>query len=77
LRQITRHVTRTAGHDFVMVDCYGYVGRLVRVLASPWCDGILGTPDILEDLLFLDHLIVEAGGAPILDDKIIVGTMNR
>jgi DhnA family fructose-bisphosphate aldolase class Ia len=72
-----RSVTKAAGDDFVMGNRHSYLGRLVRVLASPWCDGILGTPDILEDLLIVDHLIVESGGTSILDDRIMVGTMNR
>jgi hypothetical protein len=72
-----RFVTRAAGDELVMGDRYSYLGRLVRILVSQWCDGILGTPDILEDLLILDHLIIEAGGASILDGRIVVGTMNR
>ena len=72
-----RSVTSAAGSDLIMGDRYGYLGRLVRVLSSPWCDGILGTPDILEDLLILDHLIVEGGLESILDGRIMVGTMNR
>lgn len=72
-----RSVTSAAGSDLVMGDRYSYLGRLVRVLASPWCDGILGTPDILEDLLILDSIIVEAGLKSILDGRIMVGTMNR
>lgn len=41
--------------------------RLVVALARPGVSGVLGTPDVLEDLLLL--------GA--LDDKIVVGSMNR
>ncbi|WP_433528331.1 Cgl0159 family (beta/alpha)8-fold protein [Micromonospora sp. CA-263727] len=41
--------------------------RLVVALDRPGVDGVLGTPDILEDLLLL--------GA--LDDKIVIGSMNR
>ena len=72
-----RSVTKAAGDDYVMGNRHSYLGRLVRVLASPWCDGILGTPDIMEDLLIIDHLLVESGGASLLDGRIMVGTMNR
>lgn len=41
--------------------------RLVTALARPGVDGVLGTADILDDLLLL--------GA--LDDKVAVGSMNR
>jgi DhnA family fructose-bisphosphate aldolase class Ia len=41
--------------------------RLVEALARPGVDGVLGTPDILEDLLLL--------GA--LDDVVAIGSMNR
>ncbi|MFW5473321.1 Cgl0159 family (beta/alpha)8-fold protein [Knoellia sp. CPCC 206450] len=41
--------------------------RLVTALSRPGVDGVLGTPDILDDLLLL--------GA--LDDKVAIGSMNR
>jgi DhnA family fructose-bisphosphate aldolase class Ia len=41
--------------------------RLVAALERPGVDGVLGTPDILEDLALL--------GA--LDGKVVVGSMNR
>lgn len=41
--------------------------RLCVALGRPGVNGVLGTPDILEDLLLL--------GA--LDDKVVVGSMNR
>lgn len=43
------------------------LGRLVLALSRPGVDGVLGTPDIIEDLALL--------GA--LDGKIAVGSMNR
>ena len=41
--------------------------RLVTALTRPGVDGVLGTPDILDDLLLL--------GA--LEDKVVIGSMNR
>lgn len=41
--------------------------RLAIALARPGVDGVLGTPDILDDLLLM--------GA--LDDKVVIGSMNR
>jgi DhnA family fructose-bisphosphate aldolase class Ia len=43
------------------------LARLVTALGRPGVDGVLGTPDIIEDLLLL--------GA--LENKIVIGSMNR
>ena len=41
--------------------------RLATALQRPGVDGVLGTPDVLEDLLL----------SGLLDDKVVVGSMNR
>jgi len=57
-----------AGHDaFAMADRASLLERLCIVLAHPEVNGVLGTADVLEDLLLL--------GA--LEDKVVVGSMNR
>ncbi|WP_180968900.1 Cgl0159 family (beta/alpha)8-fold protein [Microbacterium aurantiacum] len=43
------------------------LARLAVALRHPGVDGVLGTPDILDDLALLG----------LLDDKIVVGSMNR
>jgi len=43
------------------------LGRLATALQRPGVDGVLGTPDVLEDLLL----------AGLLDDKVVIGSMNR
>lgn len=50
-----------------MADRYDLLERLVVALGRPGVDGVLGTPDIIEDLAVL--------GA--LDEKVVVGSMNR
>jgi hypothetical protein len=50
-----------------MADRYDLLRRLVITLERPGVDGVLGTPDIIEDLLLL--------GA--LEGKIVIGSMNR
>ena len=50
-----------------MADRGELLDRLVTALRRPGVDGVLGTPDVLEDLLLL--------GA--LDDKVAIGSMNR
>ncbi len=55
------------GRSDAMLDRYDLLRRLVTALARPGVDGVLGTPDVLEDLLLL--------GA--LDGKVVIGSMNR
>lgn len=50
-----------------MADRYDLLDRLELALARPGVDGVLGTPDIIEDLALL--------GA--LDNKLVIGSMNR
>ena len=57
-----------AGEDpYAMADRAGLLDRICLALSRPGVNGVLGTPDILEDLLLL--------GA--LDEKVVVGSMNR
>lgn len=50
-----------------MADRYELLNRLAIALSRPGVDGVLGTPDIIDDL----------AGLGLLDDKLIVGSMNR
>jgi hypothetical protein len=50
-----------------MADRDELLDRLCLALGRPGVDGVLGTPDIIEDLLLLG----------VLDDKVAVGSMNR
>lgn len=50
-----------------MADRYELLERLAVALSRPGVDGVLGTPDIIDDLAALG----------LLDDKVIVGSMNR
>ncbi|MDA4892710.1 Cgl0159 family (beta/alpha)8-fold protein [Microbacterium resistens] len=52
---------------YAMADRYELLERLAIALRHPGVDGVLGTPDVLEDLAVLG----------LLDDKILVGSMNR
>jgi hypothetical protein len=55
------------GQRGIMGDRNELLRRLVAALSRPGVDGVLGSPDIIEDLLLL--------GA--LDDKVVIGSMNR
>lgn len=55
------------GDQAAMADRAELLRRMVAALARPGVDGVLGTADVLEDLLLL--------GA--LEDKVVIGSMNR
>ena len=81
-RELTRHDGRlfivaadhpargalaVGGDPMAMANRYVLLDRLAIALSRPGVDGVLGTPDIIDDLAALG----------LLDDKIIVGSMNR
>ena len=53
--------------DMAMADRNVLLERLALALSRPGVDGVLGTPDIIEDLALLG----------LLDDKIVVGSIDR
>ncbi|MDT0212672.1 deoxyribose-phosphate aldolase [Rothia sp. ARF10] len=55
------------GDATAMASRSDLLDRLVTALGRPGVDGVLGTPDVLDDLMLL--------GA--LDDKVAIGSMNR
>ena len=66
-----------AGDPLGMGDRYSYLSRALRVLTTPGCDGIMGTTDFMEDVLIVNALVRESGGASLIDGKVLVGCMNR
>jgi hypothetical protein len=62
-----RGALRAGADAFAMGNRMELLDRLRTALARPGVNGVLGTPDVLEDLLLL--------GA--LDDKVVIGSMNR
>jgi hypothetical protein len=50
-----------------MADRAELLHRVCVALERPGVDGVLGTPDVIEDLLLLG----------VLDDKVVIGSMNR
>ena len=57
----------TGGDPMAMADRRSLLERLVIALADPSVDGVLGSPDIVEELLLLG----------VLDRKVVIGSMNR
>ncbi|GIM88495.1 Cgl0159 family (beta/alpha)8-fold protein [Paractinoplanes toevensis] len=62
-----RGALRAGADPLAMANRVDLLDRLRTALARPGVNGVLGTPDILEDLLLL--------GA--LEDKVVIGSMNR
>src|SRR6185436_6437636 len=62
-----RGALAAGSRPFAMGDRVDLLDRLVLALSRPGVHGVLGTPDVLEDLLLL--------GA--LDGKVVIGSMNR
>jgi hypothetical protein len=62
-----RGALRAGDRPMAMADRAELLDRLSLALSRPGVNGVLGTPDVLEDLLLL--------GA--LDEKVVFGSMNR
>ena len=72
-----RRVTEIGNSPLVMGNRHSYLARALRVLTTPGCDGIMGTTDFMEDLLIVNMLVRESGGESLINDKVLIGCMNR
>src|SRR5690606_25001972 len=55
------------GDPLAMANRRSLLERLLTALANPEVDGVLASPDVVEELLLLDAL----------HDKVVIGSMNR
>jgi hypothetical protein len=62
-----RGMLKAGAREMAMADRGELLERVCLALSRPGVDGVMGTPDILEDLLLLG----------VLDDKVVFGSMNR
>jgi hypothetical protein len=62
-----RGALRVGDRPMAMADRAGLLERMALALSRPGVDGVLGTADIIEDLLLMG----------VLDDKVVIGSMNR
>ncbi|MDA2929440.1 hypothetical protein MYX84_05760 [Acidobacteria bacterium AH-259-O06] len=72
-----RRVTALRNDPLRMGNRYEYLARALRVVTTPGCDGIMGTADFMEEVLILSHLIRESERPSFLDEKVLIGCMNR
>jgi DhnA family fructose-bisphosphate aldolase class Ia len=62
-----RRILGVGGDPTAMANRRSALERCIRALRRPGVDGILATPDVIDDLLLLGEL----------DDKVVFGSMNR
>lgn len=62
-----RRILAVGDDASAMADRREALERCIRALRRPGVDGLLATPDVVEDLILLDEL----------DDKLVFGSMNR
>lgn len=68
-----RGAIAVGGDPLRMADRRDLLARLSVALTHPGVDGLLATPDIVEDLLLLGSIT----GRSLLDGKVVFGSMNR
>lgn len=62
-----RNAVSVRDNATAMADRYQLLENLALALSRPGVDGVLGSPDVIDELALLG----------LLDDKIVVGSMNR
>ena len=72
-----RRVTKAGGDPLGMANRGDYLARIIRVLMCETVDGVMATMDILEDLLTIEGFLREAGAASLLDNKVLLPSLNR
>lgn len=72
-----RLVTKVGADPLAMTDRGDYLARIIRILTSDNVDGVMATMDILEDLLLIHAFVAEAGGPALLDNKLLIASLNR
>jgi DhnA family fructose-bisphosphate aldolase class Ia len=72
-----RMVTQVGEDPIATGNRYELLGRILRVITDKEFDGVMSTPDVIEELFIVNHLVKEAGGNSFLDNKVMLGCMNR
>jgi len=71
-----RMVTAIRDDAVRMGNRHEFLSRILRVIACSEFDGILSTSDIVDELFFIEQL-ASGNATKFLDQKVIVGSMNR
>lgn len=72
-----RHVNKVGADLLAMGNRRDYLARIVRILARSSVDGVMATPDVIDDLFLVNRLYREDGRPGFLDGKVLLGCLNR
>jgi DhnA family fructose-bisphosphate aldolase class Ia len=72
-----RGVTQSGNDPLIMGNRQEYLGRALRIITDPSLDGVMAPPDFIEDLFIVDYLIQQGGGPSFLDERVLIGCMQR
>jgi DhnA family fructose-bisphosphate aldolase class Ia len=72
-----RNVTTSEGDPIRMASRLEYLGRILRVVVNAEVDGVMATPDIIDELFIANYLHKQRGGESFLDNRVLIGSMNR
>jgi hypothetical protein len=72
-----RRVVSAGGDPWAMANRADLLRRTAMVLSQPEIDGILATPDIMDELFLLNEWVMSCGEKNFLDEKLLIGSMNR
>ena len=72
-----RMINEYKGNPIGLSNRREYLARLVRMLQSDQVDGVEAAPDVMEDLIILNYLWKQAGKKAFLQNKMLIGTVNR
>ena len=60
-----------------MADRVDVLRRISNILMKPGIDGLLASPDIMEEIFLVNHWVTQQGGPDFLDGKVLIGSINR
>ncbi len=72
-----RMVTGVGDDPVALGDRLQYLGRILRVLVASEIDGVMGTSDVLEDVVLANYLYRQKHGKSFLDERVMLGCTNR
>ncbi len=72
-----RGVAGVGDDPIAMGNRWGLLARILRVVTTPEIDGVMATPDVIEELFIVQRIVKDSGGPSFLDGKVLLGCMNR
>lgn len=72
-----RGILSAGRDDLALARRIDVLERILQALAEGSVDGVLATPDIIDDLLFIEAITLERGLPGRLDGRLLIGSVNR